>query len=166
MCNNHIITRNTTGSVHRLVGPKPQPHHGPHDWGPPIAGGRGARPPRSGAPSRHHATPPCGWRTTIARTRGTRPPLSGAPSRSHATPRPAAAGGPPSTGGGPAPPRSPAPSRRHATPLPRHVYIGNHIAIFLLKINYIIPGVCLLPAILPVYVPFLDENLKQYHWVR
>ena len=131
MCNNHIITRNTTGSVHRLVGPKPQPHHGPHDWGPPSPGG--------GVPAPRDPGPPAA-----------------------ATPRPPAAGGPPSPGGGgPAPP-----AIRDRQPPPRHGYIGNHIAIFLLKINYIIPGVCLFPAILPVYIPFLDGNLKQYQWVR
>ena len=144
MCNNYIITQNTTGSVHLPVGPKRMPQHGPHDWEPPSPCGGVPAPPGSGAASRRHPPPPRdpgppaaatprppgGWRTPIAGGRGTRPPAI-----------------------------------RGRQPPPRNVYIENHIPIFLRKINYIIAGVCLLPAILPVYIPFLDGNLKQYHWV-
>ena len=85
MCNNYIITRNTTGSVHLLVGPKRPPHDGPHERRPPSPGGRGpppairaAQPPprkaprRLGDPHRRGAGEPA-------------PPRSGAASRRHAT---------------------------------------------------------------------------------
>ena len=56
MCNNYIITLNTTGSLNLLMGPKTPPHHGPHDRGLPSPGGGRPAPPRSGAASRRHAT--------------------------------------------------------------------------------------------------------------
>ena len=74
MCNNHVITPNTTVSVHLPVGPqqqpdppppairaaKPQPRRPSEAGGHQSPGGGGPAPPRSGAPSRRHGTPVLG----------------------------------------------------------------------------------------------------------
>ena len=88
--------------------------------------------------------PPGGWRTPIAGGRGTRPPAirGRQPPPRHAPP---AAGGPPSPGGG---------GRETLAS------IGAHITYFPLNINYNIPGVYLLPAILPVSSSPLGQKFE------